>query len=97
MFNPNEPGITATDDPEIARRRGFTEYDEATGQYRAPREAASASDPAAGQPDWNAPQVLTHDNGEADANLQSAPEGGEQAEAAGEQDAEASAEADRQQ
>lgn len=33
VFNPNEPGIRATDDPAVAKAHGLTEFDEQRGQY----------------------------------------------------------------
>ena len=33
VFNPNEPGIVATDDEAVAKAHGLTEWDEGRGQY----------------------------------------------------------------
>lgn len=35
-FNPDEPGITATDDADLARKLGFSQYNRATEQWEAP-------------------------------------------------------------
>jgi hypothetical protein len=52
VFNPNEPGITATDDPVVARAHGLTEFDDSTGQYTAPQP------PDVGQRDgWTADEI----------------------------------------
>lgn len=42
VFNPNEPGISATDDPEVARVHGL-EFDDAAGRYIRPAQPSDAS------------------------------------------------------
>jgi len=44
VFNPNEPGITATDDEALAKRLGLTEWDDELGQYVAPRDVTEQGD-----------------------------------------------------
>ncbi len=43
VFDPAQQiSVTATDDPELAKRFGLTEWDEARGQYVAPKAAPAA-------------------------------------------------------
>jgi hypothetical protein len=41
-FNPNEPGIEATDDETLAKAHGLTEWNEARGQWTAPPQPSDS-------------------------------------------------------
>ena len=57
VFNPNEPGIVATDDEAVAKAHGLTEWDEGRGQYVKPPQPSDA-----GQRDgWAKPDHENYD------------------------------------
>lgn len=64
-FRPEQNlSITATDDPELAKRHGLTQYDKATGQWRAPQA------PDAGQRDGAEVQEQRHTDARAEGDAQ---------------------------
>lgn len=65
VFRPEQnSSITATDDPDLARVFGLTQYDKATGQWTAPRP------PDAGQRDGVEVQEQRHADAHAEGEAQ---------------------------
>lgn len=69
QIDPEAPGISATDDEALAKSRGLTYYDKATGQYRRPDKDAGESENAP----WLTQTQQHSDEPRDDAELFTAP------------------------